>query len=145
MKEKIILLVEDNADDEALTLRALQHANLSTKVDVVRDGVEALDYLFCRGVYAKRDCSVKPVVVFLDVKLPKLDGAEVVREIKINEKTRHIPVVMLTTSAQVDDMKKCYDNGANSYIQKPVDFHEFMQIVTLLGAYWLTLNASPED
>ena len=145
MKEKIILLVEDNADDEALTLRALQHANLSTRIDVVRDGEEALDYLFCRGAYVKRDCSEKPVVVFLDVKLPKVDGADVVKEIKSNEQTRYIPVVMLTTSTQASDMVKCYDNGANSYIQKPVDFHDFMQIVTLLGAYWLTLNSSPED
>jgi two-component system response regulator len=145
MKEKVILLVEDNADDEALTLRALQHANLSTRVDVVRDGEEALDYLFCRGSYAKRNCSEKPVVVFLDVKLPKLDGADVVKEIKSNDITRHIPVVMLTTSTQASDMVRCYDNGANSYIQKPIDFHDFMQIVTLLGAYWLTLNSSPED
>ena len=143
MNEKIILLVEDNADDEALTLRALQHSNPAARVDVVRDGVEALDYLFCRGAYADRDCSEKPHVVFLDVKLPKMDGAEVVREIKINEKTRHIPVVMLTTSTQDSDMTRCYDNGANSYVKKPLDYNEFKQIVTLLGAYWLTLNSTP--
>ena len=144
-EEKIILLVEDNPDDETLTLRALQHSNLSTRVDVVRDGTEALDYLFCRGIHAERDCSKKPKVIFLDVKLPKMDGAEVVKEIRENESTRHIPIVMLTTSTQESDMIRCYENGANSYIKKPNDFNEFMQVVTLMGAYWLTLNTAPQD
>ena len=145
LNEKIILLVEDSADDEALTLRALRHSNLTNKIDVVRDGVEALDYLFCEGVYAERDCLKKPSVIFLDVKLPKMDGAEVVKKIRENEKTRYIPVVMLTTSTQESDMIRCYENGANSYIKKPIDFNHFMQTVTLIGAYWLTLNTAPKD
>jgi len=142
---KIILLVEDNSDDEALTLRALKHSNLTNRIDVVRDGVEALDYLFCTGVHEQRDCSQKPAVIFLDVKLPKMDGAEVVKKIRENEQTRHIPIVMLTTSTQESDMVRCYENGANSYIQKPIDFKNFMQTVTLMGAYWLTLNSVPKD
>jgi len=145
LNEKIILLVEDSADDEALTLRALRHSNLTNKIDVVRDGVEALDYLFCEGIYAERDCLKKPSVIFLDVKLPKMDGAEVVKKIRENEKTRYIPVVMLTTSTQESDMIRCYENGANSYIKKPIDFNHFMQTVTLIGAYWLTLNTAPKD
>jgi len=142
---KIILLVEDNADDEALTLRALKHSDLTNEIDVVRDGAEALDYLFCQGVHAKRDCLKKPSVIFLDVKLPKVDGAEVVKKIRENESTRYIPIVMLTTSTQESDMIRCYENGANSYIKKPIDFNKFMQTVTLMGAYWLTLNSSPND
>lgn len=145
VKGKIILLVEDNADDEALTLRALRHSNLTNEIDVVRDGAEALDYLFCQGTHAERDYLRVPSVIFLDVKLPKMDGAEVVKKIRENKKTRHIPIVMLTTSTQESDMIRCYDNGANSYIKKPVDFNKFMQTVTLMGAYWLTLNSAPKD
>jgi len=142
---KIILLVEDNPDDEALTLRALKNSNLTNRIDVVRDGAEALDYLFCTGLHAERDSSQKPAVIFLDVKLPKMDGAEVVKKIRENENTKFIPIVMLTTSTQENDIVRCYENGANSYIKKPIDFKNFMQIITLMGAYWLTLNTAPKD
>jgi two-component system response regulator len=145
MSQKIILLVEDNEDDEVLTLRALNRSDLLAHVDVVRDGVEALEYLMCEGKYADRDCSSQPHLILLDFKLPKLDGADVVKAIRENIQTRHIPIVMLSTSIEENDLLRCYDNGANSYVKKPLDFNEFMQIVTLLGVYWLTINNVPQD
>jgi two-component system response regulator len=144
MNQKTILLVEDNEDDEVLTLRALNRSDLLARVDVVRDGLEALDYLMCQGKYADRDCSAQPHLILLDFKLPKLDGADVVKAIRENVQSRHIPIVMLSTSIEENDLVRCYDNGANSYVKKPLDFNEFMQIVTLLGVYWLTINNLPQ-
>jgi two-component system response regulator len=139
-----ILLVEDNEDDETLTLRALRKSNLINAVDVVRDGEEALDYIFCRNNYSGRNATHLPQLVLLDIKLPKLDGIEVLKSIRSEEKYRHIPVVMLTTSTQENDMVKSYDHGANSFIQKPVDFKEFVEAVANLGVYWLALNKIPK-
>lgn len=145
MNTKTILLVEDNADDEALTLRALRKYNLANKIDIVRDGAEALDYLFCKGSYSHRELLEKPQLILLDINLPKLDGIDVLKAIRENQHTRHVPVVMLTTSDQENDMVRSYDNGANSYIKKPVDFNEFMEAVSQLGVYWLTINSTPKE
>lgn len=142
-KDKVILLVEDNPDDEALTLRALAKNNILNKVVVARDGVEALDYLFGTGTYAGRDVSDQPQVVLLDLKLPKVDGHEVLRRIRANERTRLQPVVILTTSNEDRDVISSYQLGANSYIRKPVDFEQFMEAIRQLGLYWLVLNVSP--
>ncbi len=143
MDSKNILLVEDNPDDEALTLRALKRNNILNDVIVARDGVEALDYLFARGAYSDRDPDQLPEVVLLDLKLPKIDGLEVLRSIRKNEKTRRLSVVILTSSNEERDILAGYDLGANSYIRKPVDFNQFMEAVRQLGIYWLVLNVSP--
>ena len=140
MKTKTILLVEDNPDDEALTLRALKKNNIANKVVVTRDGVEALDYLFARGDFSQRDMSQEPEVILLDLKLPKIDGHEVLKAIRADERTSRIPVVVLTTSSEDKDIIDSYDNGANSYIRKPVDFEQFMEAIKKLGMYWLVLN-----
>ena len=140
MNEKMILLVEDNPDDEALTLRALKKNNIGNKVVVVRDGVEALDFLFCMGAYAERDPQNKPQVILLDIKLPKMDGLEVLRRIRAEESTRLLPVVILTSSKEEQDLIKGYSLGANSYVRKPVDFNQFVDSVRKLGLYWLVLN-----
>jgi len=139
MSEKMILLVEDNPDDEKLTLRALTRNNL-TKVDVVRDGVEALDYLFATGAYAGRDVNALPTVVLLDLKLPKLDGLGVLRRLRADERTKRLSVVVLTSSKEEQDLMNSYNLGANSYIRKPVDFTQFIEAVRQLGVYWLELN-----
>lgn len=136
----IILLVEDDADDEALTLRALKQNRIHNQVMIARDGVEALDFLFATGEYAGRDASVLPQVVLLDLKLPKIDGLEVLRRIRANELTRRLPVVILTSSNEEQDRVSGYDLGANSYVQKPVDFGQFAEAVRQLGLYWLILN-----
>ena len=141
--EKVILLVEDNGDDEALTLLALKKNNISNEVIVVRDGVEALDYLFGTGAYAGSDMSAMPVVVLLDLKLPKLDGLEVLRRIRANDRTKLLPVVVLTSSKEEKDMIESYSLGANSYIRKPVNFEQFSDSVRQLGLYWLVLNEAP--
>ena len=141
--DKVILLVEDNPDDEALTLRALMKNNIMNKVVVARDGVEALDYLFGTGAHAGRDVSDQPQVVLLDLKLPKVDGHEVLRRIRANDRTRLQPVVILTTSNEDRDVISSYQLGANSYIRKPVDFDQFMEAVRQLGLYWLVLNVPP--
>lgn len=141
--DKVILLVEDNPDDEALTLRALMKNNIMNKVVVARDGVEALDYLFGTGAHAGRDVSDQPQVVLLDLKLPKVDGHEVLRRIRANDRTRLQPVVILTTSNEDRDIISSYQLGANSYIRKPVDFDQFMEAVRQLGLYWLVLNVPP--
>jgi len=145
MITKTILLVEDNPDDEALTLRALKKHNFSYTVDVVRDGAEALDYIFCRGDFADKDHSVLPQLILLDIKLPKVDGVEVLKAIREDEHCKYIPVVMLTTSSEENDVVRSYNNGANSYIQKPVDFKEFLEVVSELGVYWLAINTTPSN
>jgi two-component system response regulator len=137
---KTILLVEDNANDEYLTLRALKKYNVANDVVVARDGVEALDYLFCTGPHEKRDIRDLPVVVLLDLKLPKIDGLEVLRRVRSDERTRLLPVVILTSSNEERDVINGYKVGTNSYIQKPVDFTAFMDAVGQLGLYWLMLN-----
>jgi two-component system response regulator len=138
-----ILLVEDNADDEVLTLRALRQNNILNKVDVARDGAEALDYLFCQGAHKTRDPSQKPAIVMLDLKLPKVDGLEVLRRIRSEERTRLMPVVILTSSKEEQDLINGYSLGANSYIRKPVDFKQFVSAVGQIGLYWLVLNEPP--
>ena len=142
MNDKVILLVEDNADDEALTLRALKKNNIQNEVVVARDGVEALDYLFGNGKYAGRDVSVLPSVTLLDLKLPKIDGLEVLEKVRANELTKLLPVVILTSSKEEQDLIRGYKLGANSYIRKPVDFSQFIEAVRQLGLYWLLLNES---
>jgi len=141
--EKIILLVEDNPDDEALTLRALKKNNIVNDIVVARDGQEALDFLFAQGPHADRDPRRLPQVVLLDLKLPKLDGLEVLRRIRSHEPTRYVPVVVLTSSSEEQDMLRSYDLGANSYVLKPVDFVQFMEAARQLGLYWLVLNEVP--
>jgi two-component system response regulator len=140
MNQRVILLVEDNADDEELTLRALSKSNILNPVTVVHDGVEALDYLFGRGAYADRDVREQPQVVLLDLKLPKLDGLEVLRAVRTDPRTKRIPIVILTSSAEDQDIVAGYELGANSYIRKPVDFSQFVEAVRQLGLYWLVLN-----
>lgn len=136
----VILLVEDNADDEALTLRALKKNNITNDVVVVRDGAEALDYLYGTGAYASRDMKIRPQIILLDLKLPKVDGLEVLRKIRSEESTKYLPVVILTTSKEEKDLVESYTLGANSYIRKPVDFAQFTEAVRNLGLYWLVLN-----
>jgi CheY-like chemotaxis protein len=140
MKNKVILLVEDNPDDEALTLRALQKNNIGNEVIVVRDGIEALDFLFAEGSFAERDISHQPEVILLDLQLPKLDGHAVLKKIRADERTHLIPVVILTTSNEDQDIVTSYANGANSFIRKPVDFNQFMEAIKQLGMYWLVMN-----
>ena len=141
--EKSILLVEDNPDDEALTLRALKKSNILNKVVVARDGVEALDYLFGTGSHAGRDVRIQPQLTLLDLKLPKLDGLDVLKRLRADPRTRLLPVVILTTSNEDRDVIASYELGANSYIRKPVDFEQFMAAVRQLGLYWLVLNVAP--
>ena len=143
MEEKVILLVEDNADDEKLTLRALKKNNISNDVVVARNGAEALDYLFATGTYSGRDTSLMPQVVLLDLKLPKIDGLEVLRKMRGNERTKLLPVVILTSSNEEQDRINGYGFGANSYVRKPVDFNQFIEAVRQLGLYWLVLNELP--
>jgi two-component system response regulator len=142
-KERNILLVEDNSDDEALTIRALKRNNIVNEIDVVRDGAEALDYLFCRGAWSERDPHVAPQVVLLDLKLPKLGGLEVLKAVREDETLRYLPVVILTSSTEEQDIVRSYGLGANSYIRKPVDFEQFSEAVRTLGLYWLVLNETP--
>lgn len=143
MRDKTILLVENNPDDELLTLRALKKNNVFNKVVVARDGAEALDYLFGEGAYAGRDTSDVPQLVLLDLKLPKVDGLEVLRRLRADERTRLLPVVILTSSREQQDLLDGYGYGANSYVRKPVDFAQFSRVVEQLELYWLVLNESP--
>lgn len=143
MKERVILLVEDNTDDEALTMRALKKNNIGNTIVVARDGVEALDYLFGTGKYAERDTSVQPELILLDLKLPKVDGFEVLKKLRADERTKLLPVVILTSSKEQQDIVNGYGLGANSYVRKPVDFQHFVSAVGQLGMYWLVLNERP--
>jgi two-component system response regulator len=140
MDGKVILLAEDNPDDEALTLRALTKNNIKNEVVVAHDGAEALDYLFGKGAYAGRDIRVMPQVILLDLKLPKVDGFEVLRKLRADERTKRLPVVILTSSNEEQDRISGYDLGANSYVRKPVEFSNFIEAVRQLGLYWLILN-----
>jgi len=143
MKTKIILLVEDNPDDVKLTMRALKKANVLNEVVVAQDGAEALEYLFGTGKYAGRDVNQKPQVVLLDLKMPKVDGLEVLQRVRADERTKLLPVVILTTSSEDKDRVSSYKLGANSYVRKPVDFNQFTEAVRQLGLYWLLLNEGP--
>lgn len=141
--DKVILLVEDNPRDEELTLRALRKGSVLNRVVVAHDGVEALDYLFAQGVHAERWPSELPQLILLDLKLPKLDGLEVLKMIRLDERTKLLPVVILTSSVEEQDLVRGYSLGANSYVQKPVDFVQFTEAVRQLGLYWLVLNELP--
>ncbi|HUK57190.1 MAG TPA: response regulator [Nitrospiria bacterium] len=143
MKEKIIVLVEDNPNDEALTLRALKKNNIANEVVVARDGAEALDLLLGQGSHAGKDGERVVSVVLLDLKLPKVDGLEVLKKLRGNPKTKLLPIVVLTSSKEEQDMLQSYSRGANSYIRKPVDFAQFIEAVRQLGLYWLVLNEAP--
>lgn len=143
MTEKIILLVEDNPDDVELTLRAFKKNNISNRVIIAKDGVEALDYMFGKGIYVERDLKDLPVVILLDLKLPKMDGLEVLKRLRQDERTKLIPVVILTSSAEQKDVIDGYSLGANSYIRKPVEFNQFVEAIKHLGLYWLLWNEPP--
>lgn len=143
MKYKMILLVEDNPDDEVLTIRALNKNKIANNLSVVRDGAEALEFLFCTGAYSGRNPKDMPEVILLDLKLPKIDGMEVLRQIRADKRTQLLPVVVLTSSKEEQDLIKSYSLGANSYIRKPVDFSQFVEAVHQLGMYWLVLNEPP--
>jgi len=143
MGDRAILLVEDNANDEALTLRAIKKNNILNEVIVVRDGAEALDYLFASGCHAGRDAADLPEVVFLDLNLPKIGGLEVLKRIRANSRTRLLPIVILTSSKEDKDLIDGYGLGANSYVVKPVDFTQFQEAVKQLGIYWLLVNTRP--
>ena len=140
---QVLLLVEDNPSDEKLTIRAFMKSGITNEITVVRDGAEALDYLFATGKYAARDPSVLPAVVLLDLKLPRIDGLEVLRRIRANERTRCLPVVILTASREHEDIARGYSLGANAYVRKPVDFREFAEAAKTLGLFWLVLNERP--
>lgn len=139
----MILLVEDNPDDEALTLRAFDKNKIGNDIVVARDGVEALDFLFGRGAYEGRDTNIQPEMTLLDLKLPRINGLEVLRQIRANPLTRALPVVVLTSSKEDQDLVDSYDIGVNSYIRKPVDFVQFTDAIRQLGLYWLVLNETP--
>jgi two-component system response regulator len=143
MKNQVIMLVEDNPDDEALTVRALRKNKVVNEIVVARDGVQAIEYLFCEGAHAGRDNKDMPQVVLLDLKLPKLDGLEVLRRLRSDPRTKLIPVVILTSSNEEQDRMTGYGLGANSYVRKPVDFDQFVIAATQLGLYWLVLNEPP--
>jgi CheY-like chemotaxis protein len=143
MRDNIILLVEDNPMDEQLTLRALQRNEIRNEVVVVRDGAEALDYLFATGAYAQRDPFLLPEVVLLDLKLPKIDGLGVLRRIRADDRTKFLPVVILTSSSEEKDVLGGYSAGCNSYVRKPVEFSQFAEAIRQLGLYWLSVNERP--
>ena len=143
MKKRTILLVEDNPDDVELTLMALNRNNIVNKIDVVTDGAEALDYLFCAGKYLDRDADAMPALILLDLRLPKVDGLEVLERIRGDKRTNLLPIVILTSSKEEYDLINGYKLGANSYIRKPVDFNQFTEAVKQLGLYWLVLNEAP--
>ena len=141
--KRVVLLVEDNLDDETLTLRVLKKNKLTNEVVVAHDGLEALDYLFATGAYTSRDLDMMPQVILLDLKLPKVDGFQVLRQIRADERTRLVPVVILSSSDEEKDMAQSYRLGANSYIRKPVEFSQFTMVIEQLKLYWLDLNQPP--
>jgi two-component system response regulator len=143
MSDKFILLVEDNPDDEELTIRSLRKSNITNEIIVAHDGSEALEFLFCEGKYSGRDSTSLPAVVLLDLKLPKLNGIEVLKRIRADSRTSLIPVVVLTSSSEEEDMIKSYQSGANSYVRKPMDFANFAEGVTQLGIFWMFHNQPP--
>ncbi len=143
MGDRYILLVEDNPDDEALTIRALRKNNIANEVIVVRDGAEALEYLFGSGAFADRDVSDMPAVILLDLRLPKIDGLEVLQRVRADDRTKLLPVVILTSSNEEQDLINGYLHGANSYVRKPVDFDKFVEAARQLGLYWLVVNEPP--
>ena len=145
MREKMILLVEDNPDDEALTMRALKQSKLANEIVITRDGNEALEFLFATGKYDGRDVSHTPAVILLDLKLPKLSGLEVLQRLRADPRTRLTPVVVLTSSSEDEDMLRSYELGANSYVRKPVVFGKFADAVSQLGLYWILLNQLPPN
>ena len=145
MKEKTILLVEDNPDDEELTLMALKQSKILNNVIVARDGVEALDYLYCTGKYEGRDPSDLPQLILLDLKLPKLGGLDVLQKLRQESQTKFVPVVVMTSSSEEEDIIASYRIGANSYVRKPVEFHRFVDAVGQLGLYWLLINETPHS
>ena len=145
MKNKTILIVEDNPQDEMLMLRALRKANVANRIEIVRDGQQALDYLFCEGEFAGRDPKDLPAVVALDIGLPRLSGLEVLERLRAEPRTAVLPVVILTSSDEERDRRKSYQNGANSFVRKPVAFAEFAETVVRLGFYWLATNDPPID
>jgi two-component system response regulator len=140
-----ILLVEDNPADLELTLHALRHNNLANRIEVARDGEEALDFLFCTGKHSARNPNQMPKLILLDLKLPKVDGIEVLRQVKANPKTKSIPITVLTSSKEGNDLSRCYELGVNSYIQKPVDFDKFREVVKQFSLYWLVINTPPSS
>jgi CheY-like chemotaxis protein len=144
LKEAEILLVEDNPNDMELTLRAMGTYNLANKIHVAKDGVEALEYVFATGAYSERDIKDKPQVILLDLKLPRVDGLEVLRKIKSDERTKVIPIVVLTSSTEERDIIESYELGVNSYMVKPVDFDKFISAVSEIGFYWMLLNKLPQ-
>jgi CheY-like chemotaxis protein len=141
--DKVILLVEDNPDDQELALLAFKEANITSKIITCSDGEEALDYLFATGMYADRDARIMPEVMLLDLKLPKVDGFEVLKRVREDPRTKLLPVVVLTTSSEQKDLVESYQLGTNSYIRKPVDFSKFIEFAQQFGSYWLGLNESP--
>jgi two-component system response regulator len=143
-REVEILLVEDNPDDEWLAMRALRKHHVSNKIHVVRDGEEALDFIFCKGHYERESCAHNLRLILLDLKLPKISGLEVLEAIKSNPATRHIPVVLLTSSKEQEDMLRAYTNGANSFLNKPIAFHDFDALIKHVGYYWINVNQTPE-
>lgn len=145
MSEKLILIVEDNPDDEELTLRALKHAKIANEIVVTRDGKEALDFMFGAGKYEGRDLDRMPAVVLLDLKLPKLSGLDVLKRLRADPRTKLVPVVILTSSSEDEDMLRSYQFGANSYVRKPVEFGAFASAVSQLGLYWMLLNEPPPN
>jgi CheY-like chemotaxis protein len=146
MENKVILLVEDNPRDEALTLRALKKNKILNQVIVARNGVEALDYLFGTGAYSERDRSILPQLILLDLKMPKVDGLQVLQKIRAEQHTRRLPVVIFTSSSEEEDLINSYELGANSYVRKPVDFEQFAEATRQLGLYWMVLNqAAPAE
>ncbi len=144
-RSETILLVEDNLDDVELTLRAFRKNNIANHMKVVHDGVEALDYLFCRGAYSDRKMDEMPKLILLDLKLPKMNGLQVLEQLRANEPTKMVPVVILTSSKEEADLISSYKSGANSYVRKPVDFNQFVEAVKNIGLYWLLINEPPPE
>jgi two-component system response regulator len=140
---KLVLLVEDNATDEKLAVRALARSGVAHSLVIVRDGAEALDYLFATGTHAQRDNALVPAVVLLDLQLPRIDGLEVLRRIRADHRTKHLPVVVLTASRRVEDIEKCYALGGNAFVRKSVEFQDFLEAMKTIALFWLSLNEAP--